>query len=184
MACQKAPSAKRCIKTGCDGSRIRECWFVRKHRAPKGALRRNADDLLCENVEPVRKHRAPKGALRHGEDCRHKLELQHVRKHRAPKGALRLQDIPPPRLVFTRSQKAPSAKRCIKTWFSLWDGYFLKVRRHRAPKGALRRERFRYRWGWVGCQKAPSAKRSIKTLRFTQSKASLMSESTERQTVH
>ena len=38
--------------------------YVRKHRAPKGALRRQTRLSLLENVE-VRKHRAPKGALRH-----------------------------------------------------------------------------------------------------------------------
>ena len=61
---------------------------VRKHRAPKGALRLTVVRNLEVPVQRVRKHRAPKGALRPVEllllvDC------GRVRKHRAPKGALR-----------------------------------------------------------------------------------------------
>ena len=37
---QKAPSAKRCIKTLNEPIHARELRVVRKHRAPKGALRR------------------------------------------------------------------------------------------------------------------------------------------------
>ena len=37
---QKAPSAKRCIKTcGCSAAKTGSPVSVRKHRAPKGALR-------------------------------------------------------------------------------------------------------------------------------------------------
>ena len=62
---QKAPSAKRCIKTlqwcACDAW----IWLVRKHRAPKGALRQGVCVDVCEECfESVRKHRAPKDALR------------------------------------------------------------------------------------------------------------------------
>ena len=63
---QKAPSAKRCIKTRrrhCAGWSCRHC--VRKHRAPKGALRPNDAGLMPEPVSSVRMHRAPNGALRH-----------------------------------------------------------------------------------------------------------------------
>ena len=38
-----------------------------------------------------------------------------VRKHRAPKGALRLDDLIANTLDVFIGQKAPSAKRCIKT---------------------------------------------------------------------
>ena len=63
-----------------------------------------------------------------------------VRKHRAPKGALRQQDsVPVPVLAWDR-QKAPSAKRCIKT-IKANEGDGLSK---------------------VG-EKAPSAKRCIKT---------------------
>ena len=60
---QKAPSAKRCIKTF-DAVMVRVAVeLIRKHRAPNGALR------LFElhgvsNLSHIRKHRAPKGALR------------------------------------------------------------------------------------------------------------------------
>ena len=64
-----------------------------------------------------RKHRAPKGALRRGENHRYTLR------------------------VVVNGQKAPSAKRCIKT-----PGY-----------GDLRESK-------LNRQKAPSAKRCIKTL--------------------
>ena len=40
---------------------------VRKHRAPKGALRHCVDDVCERFLDLVRKHRAPKGALRHAE---------------------------------------------------------------------------------------------------------------------
>ena len=42
-------------------------------------------------VMPVRKHRAPKGALRLERAIGSKRSLAEVRKHRAPKGALRLE---------------------------------------------------------------------------------------------
>ena len=86
---QKAPSAKRCIKTALSILVRMGSFFVRKHRAPKGALR-----LVGECVPRV------------GERL--------VRKHRAPKGALRLLARVLHVLRFPR-QKAPSAKRCIKT---------------------------------------------------------------------
>ena len=164
--CQKAPSAKRCIKTdrrlGVNGT----CrWWVRKHRAPKGALRQiRADESLLrqwpgqkapsakrciktciqsgETVTQalVRKHRAPKGALRHLDALHLVLFDIQVRKHRAPKGALRRVMIVGFREYDGKRQKAPSAKRCIKT------------QPEREPMPAP-----------VIGQKAPSAKRCIKT---------------------
>ena len=90
----------------------------------------------------VRKHRAPKCALRRG---RHLLEVfpgELVRKHRAPKGALRPQETVHAPTSAPSGQKAPSAKRCIKTVTQM--SVFLGV-------------------AWSG-QKAPSAKRCIKTV--------------------
>ena len=86
----------------------------------------------------VRKHRAPKGALRLCVDDDHRIEVFMVRKHRAPKGALRLV-YPCGQPLGNLGQKAPSAKRCIKTG-RLVRGIAggLCVRKHRAPKGALR----------------------------------------------
>ena len=89
---QKAPSAKRCIKTGQVFSHLgRNLCEVRKHRAPKGALRLFQVSLTRFVTAWVRKHRAPKGALRHGavNDGQH---------------------------AVCKRQKAPSAKRCIKTY--------------------------------------------------------------------
>ena len=64
--------------------------IVRKHRAPKGALRPNQNDFFTPLTTPVRKHRAPNGALR----------LPH--DEAGADG-------------FDGGHKAPSAKRCIKT---------------------------------------------------------------------
>ena len=61
---QKAPSAKRCIKTVPQRARSLRPRRVRKHRAPKGALRRLLESDVLRLSPPVRKHRAPNGALR------------------------------------------------------------------------------------------------------------------------
>ena len=63
----------------------------------------------------VRKHRAPKGALRLAPGVFHERGEFSVRKHRAPTGALRpiIDNCNTPERIS--SQKAPSAKRCIKT---------------------------------------------------------------------
>ena len=111
---------------------------VRKHRAPKGALRppRRARSARCRSR--VRKHRAPNGALRQWSLFGDHRETIHVRKHRAPIGALRLKHgyhLFPKR----KGQKAPSAKRCIKTFgWETWRNGNSEVRKHRAPNGALR----------------------------------------------
>ncbi len=87
---QKAPSAKRCIKTG---QTCRPCGtvraVVRKHRAPNGALRQACcrEHLACFRC--VRKHRAPNGALRRVGVGSGVGTGVGVRKHRAPNGALR-----------------------------------------------------------------------------------------------
>ena len=63
---------------------------VRKHPAPKGALKRLIDDLVNVLRRPVRKHPAPKGALRQLGLPLRDLFAVVVRNHPAPKGALRL----------------------------------------------------------------------------------------------
>ena len=84
-------------------------------------------------------------------------------------------------------QKAPSAKRCIKTsiptsFLVIW---IVVVRKHRAPKGALRRGKASSPARRHSGQKAPSAKRCIKTLKpFLVLLNTAESESTERQKVH
>ena len=111
---------------------------VRKHRAPKGALRRLATAIFENLNSIVRKHRAPNGALRRGE------------------------------VVFTRlqalGQKAPSAKRCIKTRTGRTDGARPSCQKPPSAKRCIKtlpRNMLRI-WRLV-CQKAPSAKRCIKT---------------------
>ena len=110
---QKAPSAKRCIKTrrrrGPPVYRLR----IRKHRAPKGALRPMSSTLIFVR-SAIRKHRAPKGALRLINGDVRLPQICSIRKHRAPKGALRLVVVDQHNAAFF-NQKAPSAKRCIKT---------------------------------------------------------------------
>ena len=136
---QKAPSAKRRIKTLVRDGVIDRLSIVRKHRAPKGALRPGGR-ISYEVTLTVRKHRAPKGALRlllSGSWC--VFLCWFVRKHRAPKGALRPGSLA--WLEYTR----PS------------------VRKHRAPKGALRLVARGDRLTDDTRQKAPSAKRRIKT---------------------
>ena len=163
---QKAPSAKRCIKTSrFPSSHTNAARGVRKHRAPKGALRPTSRPPSWCELRSVRKHRAPNGALRPSYGiCSMTLRISPVRKHRAPKGALRHATPRDPAPAFGSEsterqtahydgrmtaqaesqsrvrQKAPSAKRCIKTrnqpprrWHP-WP----RVRKHRAPKGALR----------------------------------------------
>ena len=137
----------------------------------------------------VRKHRAPKGALRHVVDGSLPVILVHdVRKHRAPNGALRLDKGENPK-TLPECRKAPSAKRCIKTRRVLGvqevdfevrkhqapkgalrpvgvhgdTGDEIHVRKHRAPNGALRRHGVHPPGFTESRQKAPSAKRCIKT---------------------
>ena len=142
--CQKAPSAKRCIKTVSDIGVTVLIRRARKHRAPKGALRLLTLIVIQFVYVPARKHRAPKGALRHyGFSCqgsilfltesteRQKVHYDKagggmtqvkikVRKHRAPNGALRPREGGSLGTVTAR-EKAPSAKRCIKTHRSPWS---------------------------------------------------------------
>ena len=61
IACQKAPSAKRCIKTAID-HKVTSDKQVRKHRAPKGALRPTPNvwltmrDCTSESTERQKVH--------------------------------------------------------------------------------------------------------------------------------
>ena len=134
-----------------------------KHRAPKGVLRHRSHVRRYRWCLRLRKHRAPKGALRpcqpQKSSCR---SSGTVRKHRAPKGALRLLLMRGHDDQALPGQKAPSAKRYIKT--TLTSEF--------TCRDALG-------------QKAPSAKRCIETLRSPGNTAPLeRSESTERQKVH
>ena len=91
--------------------------FVRKHRAPKGALRLASGefDVVCAELG----QKAPSAKR-----CIKTREFVEIDEH-----------------VVLLGQKAPSAKRCIKTSIevALLSTLSWKVRKHRAPKGALRR---------------------------------------------
>ena len=111
----KAPSAKRCIKT-----RNQQCQHhprpaVIKRRAPNGALRLKTG-VGGHGLVGAIKHRAPNGALRRNRG--RILTVDHEGGDKAPSAK---------RCIKTRDQgrecpsqtppchKAPSAKRCIKT---------------------------------------------------------------------
>ena len=113
--CQKAPSAKRCIKT-C-GQRRWGLWRARGRQKAPSAKRciktpqpRPSPSSLC----PCQKAPSAKRCIKTAADPVCRRGRPGVRKHRAPKGALRLVAVPH-RLIVYVGQKAPSAKRCIKT---------------------------------------------------------------------
>ena len=136
--CQEAPSAKRCIKTVKEGLAAVFGLGVRQHRAPKGALRHLHARLDVAPVRLVRKHRAPKGALRpvshdHQEtvlgEWSESAERQKVHQDMTGRGIMRKSRI--------GGQKAPSAKRRIKTESPRWTpstGHFVSesTERHKA----------------------------------------------------
>ena len=90
--------------------------------------------------------------------------MRHVRKHRAPKGALRRR---PTRLAAWAAgrQKAPSAKRCIKTAeIARVRAVLLQGQKAPSAKRCIKTAANVAVAGWaITRQKAPSAKRCIKT---------------------
>ena len=137
-ACQIAPRAKRCIKTGRRSGFLLNFSASQKATSAKRRIKTpvprqdghvfvpsestehqkvHQDQnflAVCYEVREVRKHRAPNGALRRAQFDLQSVPRLSVRKHRAPKGALR------PKVGDCRvtidsvsSQKAPSAIRCI-----------------------------------------------------------------------
>ena len=85
-----AARTKRCIKTAKSSSLDHRRSRVRKHRAPKGALRRIRVKLRVINDGLGQKAPSAKRCIK--TDRAHNPEdvKDCVRKHRAPKGALRL----------------------------------------------------------------------------------------------
>ena len=115
-------------------------FWVRKHRAPKGALRLLFWVCECALVPFGQKAPSAKRCIKTGDIDRHVYSVSLVRKHRAPKGALRPEVGAVVEFAALVGQKAPSAKRCIKTRRARrWCTCGRSVRKHRAPKGALRR---------------------------------------------
>ena len=88
----------------------------------------------------VRKHPAPEGALRQSQACLTQTSDRDVRKHPAPEGALRRRT-PQTQPKASCRQKAPSTRRCIKTFLASSRMERLShVRKHPAPEGALRHQ--------------------------------------------
>ena len=114
---QKAPSAKRCIKTRPLGVPLLLLFgLVRKHRAPYGALRREGLLPRRSSSGIVRKHRAPKGVLRQLKAslfARVERELQSTERHKVR--CIKTGPSPHPRRQRAQSLKAASTKRRIKT---------------------------------------------------------------------
>ena len=161
--------------------------MVRKHRAPKGALRRAA--LTAVPVAAGASQKAP--SAKRCIKTRHSLRRKRntIACQKAPSAKRCIKTLwPRARTATLPCQKAPSAKRCIKTRRKR-RGRICRcfVRKHRAPKGALRQAPTHQPLvvGRAG-QKAPSAKRCIKThdRAHHPSKKCHPSESTERQKVH
>ena len=130
----------------------------------KRCIKTRANEHVVNSVA-VRKHRAPKGALRPVLSVTLSVALSLARKHRAPNGALRRSLLATSVVNSLQSQKAPSAKRCIKTLLGRELAAQLqdRVRKHRAPKGALRLNGLNGRLKLLHRQKEPSAKMCIKT---------------------
>ena len=122
--CQKAPRAKRCIKTCVEGHELRGCG----QKAPSATR--------CIKTPRMNLANPKLGG--------------NARKHRAPKGALRPPQSVGRGLISPLSHKAPSAKMCIKTSVPRAKvRHRNQARKHRAPKGALRPRC--YASGAVGC---------------------------------
>ena len=92
----------------------RRCRSVRKHRAPKGALRPIAAFSSTKPDWVRQKAPSAKSCIKTFSTAYSTFITVSVRKHRAPKGALILHDL----------------------WHVLFG--FAVVRKHRAPKGELR----------------------------------------------
>ena len=113
---QKASSAKRCIKTCCVGVML--SMFQKDGQKASSAKRciktihsRNSMEFGLGSQKAPSAKRCIKT---HGQAWRQPCRLPWVRKHRAPNGALRRHKTVI-RTILRESQKAPSAKRCIKT---------------------------------------------------------------------
>ena len=161
---QKAPSAKRCIKT-CDAVSLgMELSGGQKAPSAKRCIKTPGPRLTSSLVNTVRKHRAPKGALRRRTSAR-VMPFTMSQKAPSAKRCIKTCGVPDGQAPHRSGQKAPSAKRCIKTcraltrmlaccWrqkapsakrciktryvFKTLASSYRSVRKHRAPKGALR----------------------------------------------
>ena len=160
---QKAPSAKRCIKTARSGGTIAGARLsVRKHRAPKGALRLKYSPLHLTPSEIRQKAPSAKRCIKTQNDLSVDVLIHARQKAPSAKRCIKTGEGVGIWSPENTRQKAPSAKRCIKTRPLSTPAFTPpSVRKHRAPKGALRPK--------SDARKAAARERS---------------ESTERQKVH
>ena len=182
---QKAPSAKRCIKT-----HVLNTWHmfsVSSQKAPsaKRCIKTLEGDGCLDAPSSVRKHRAPKGALRQTHEALADADEVSVRKHRAPQ----ISHVIPFFQLCTNSQKSrnfndPTSN--VETTGRELRATFLRNHPRPAPNGALRQINEPRLSAHVAGQKAPSTKRCIKTKLKTLDTVDRRneSESTERQMVH
>ena len=137
---QKAPSTKRCIKTGLP-PRDSCGRYCARQKAPstKRCIKTTNDFAFATKFASSQKAPSTKRCIKTRLLPRPPRSCDRVRKHRAPKGALRLAHFAFSLNYTHPCQKAPSAKRCIKTQSSaMMSKNDLPVRKHRTPKGALR----------------------------------------------
>ena len=160
---QKAPSAKRCIKTQVSERPHRGSLRVRKHRAPKGALRLAVSANAVRT--PITCQKAPSAKRCIKTLCTASASSPLLVSQKAPsaKRCIKTSEALTSNNTTILGQKAPSAKRCIKTWYSVLlvrvsfsqkapsakrcikttdhlvsQAANLRVRKHRAPNGALK----------------------------------------------
>ena len=133
---QKAPSAKRCIKTCPAGSSGYPRPQVRKHRAPKGALRPPEQFVQLGNLVRQKAPSAPNFA-------RNSLlltlyQLSEIAEFQRS-DFKRRNNRPGITCNIFAEPSAARTKRCIMTAkSSSLDHRRSRVRKHRAPNGALR----------------------------------------------
>ena len=185
----KAPSAKRCIKTGRRSRhRCACCHRVIKHRAPNGALRLHEGLHRRREVAAAIKHQAPNGALRLvGHDG--ESDRAHVIKHRAPNGALRPvgRELLDDRIVaHVIKHRAPNGALRLHSTSHLVLSFRLVIK-HRATNGALRHAQVtleQLQLGLVIKHRAPSGALRLVEHRNFAALVGTESLSNERQTVH
>ena len=166
---QKAPSAKRCIKTlQCDA--LQSCTILgQKAPSAKRCIKTSSQRLPGNHHRLVRKHRAPNGALRQCDVYQSCIILMSCQKAPSAKRCIKtLRMREHTQLPIHRGQKAPSTKRCIKT--PILEGWGVGIKTgQKAPSAKRCIKTHDPHLGGLGSerQKAPSAKRCIKTHTLT-----------------
>ena len=163
-SCQKAPSAKRCIKTTPQPNTTQQAGGQKAPSAKRCIKTWNTWDRV---LYAVTSQKAPsaKRCIKTPRKAAGRRTQREVRKRRAPNGALR-RDVENAFTTVVVGQKAPSAKRCIKTR-RIHVGRFGRSLRQKAPSAKrcikTRNSASLHIISGNRGQKAPSAKRCIKT---------------------